>query len=164
MELQIPKGTRDFLPEDKIVRDGIASILKEAFELYGYNPLETPALENYETLASKYAGGAEIMKEVYRLKDNGGRELGLRYDLTVPFARVIAMNPAIKKPFKRYQIDRVWRDGPIKLVRYREFWQCDVDVVGIKSVMAEAELFAIASSVFEKLGLDITIYINNRKL
>ncbi|PIN93578.1 histidine--tRNA ligase [Candidatus Pacearchaeota archaeon CG10_big_fil_rev_8_21_14_0_10_31_24] len=164
MNLEIPKGTRDFLPEDKIIRDEIVKILKDIFENYGYNPLETPALENYETLASKYAGGAEIMKEVYQTEDNGSRKLGLRYDLTVPFARVIAMNPSIKKPFKRYQIDRVWRDGPIKLGRYREFWQCDIDVVGIKSVLVDAEVISLASEFFEKIGLDVIIKVNNRKL
>lgn len=164
MNLETPKGTRDFLPEDKIIRDNIVNTLKEVFELYGYNPLETPALENYETLSSKYAGGAEIMKEVYQLEDNGGRKIGLRYDLTVPFARVIAMNTDIKKPFKRYQIDRVWRDGPIKLGRYREFWQCDVDVVGVKSVLADAEVLSLASMFFERIGLDVIIKVNNRKL
>ena len=164
MSLQIPKGTRDFLPEDKIIRNKIISLLKETFELYGYNPLETPALELYETLASKYAGGSEILKEVYTLTDNANRKLGLRYDLTVPFARVIAMNPNLKKPFKRYQIGRVWRDGPIKLGRYREFWQCDVDVVGVKSMLADAELLSLASYFFKKIGLDVIIYINNRKL
>ncbi|MDP3882331.1 MAG: histidine--tRNA ligase [Nanoarchaeota archaeon] len=164
MELDTAKGTRDIFPEDKIVRDKVVAILKEIFELYGFNPLETPALENYETLSSKYAGGSEIMKEVYTLEDNASRKLGLRYDLTVPFARVIAMNPSMKKPFKRYQIDKVWRDGPIKLGRYREFWQCDVDVVGIKSVAADAEFLALASAFFKKLELDVTIYVNNRKL
>ena len=164
MELSLPKGTRDFLPEDKIVRDKIVALLKETFELYGYNPLETPALENFETLSNKFAGGSEILKEVYTLEDQGKRKLGLRYDLTVPFARVIAMNQTIKKPFKRYQIDRVWRDGPIKLGRYREFWQCDADVVGIKSMAADAEILSLASAFFKKLDLKVTIFVNNRKL
>ena len=159
-----PKGVRDFLPEEKILRDKIVETLKRAFELYGYNPLETPALERYEILASKYGGGAEILKETFSLTDQGKRKLGLRYDLTVPFARVIAMNPNLKMPFKRYQIDRVWRDGPIKLGRYREFWQADADVVGAKNVIAEAELLSLADFVFKKLGLDVEIRVNNRKL
>jgi len=159
-----PKGVRDFLPEEKIVRDKIIDILKKSFELYGYNPLETPALERIEILASKYAGGEEILKEIFKLKDQGGRDLGLRYDLTVPFARVIAMNPNLKMPFKRYQIDRVWRDGPIKLGRYREFYQADVDVVGIKSVGIEAEILALTKFVFDKLNFDVVIEVNNRKL
>jgi len=162
--MELPKGTRDFMPEDKILRDDIVKTLKKNFELFGYNPLETPALEMYETLASKYAGGGEILKETYSLKDNADRKLGLRYDLTVPFARVIAMNPQLKMPFKRYQIDKVWRDGPIKLGRYREFWQCDCDVVGSSSMIADAELIALASKVFDDLDLEVTLYFNNRKL
>ena len=136
---------------EQIARDNIVSLLKETFKLYGYNPLETPAIENYETLASKYAGGSEILKEIYKLTDNAERKLGLRYDLTVPLARFISMNPMVKKPFKRYQIDRVWRDGPIKLGRYREFWQCDADIIGSKSMLADAELIAMASDFFRKL-------------
>src|SRR3989344_947353 len=162
--MELPKGTRDFMPEDKILRDDIVKTLKKNFELFGYNPLETPALEMYETLASKYAGGGEILKETYSLKDNADRKLGLRYDLTVPFARVIAMNPQLKMPFKRYQIDKVWRDGPIKLGRYREFWQCDCDVVGSSSMIADAEIIALASKIFKDLGLDVQIKYNNRKL
>ena len=164
MELTLPKGTRDFMPEEKIARDNIVSLLKETFKLYGYNPLETPAIENYETLASKYAGGSEILKEIYKLTDNAERKLGLRYDLTVPLARFISMNPMVKKPFKRYQIDRVWRDGPIKLGRYREFWQCDADIIGSKSMLADAELIAMASDFFRKLDMKVSISVNNRKL
>ena len=159
-----PKGVRDFLPEEKILRDKIVETLKKSFELYGYNPLETPALERYETLASKYGGGAEILKETFSLIDQGKRKLGLRYDLTIPFARVIAINPNLKMPFKRYQIDRVWRDGPIKLGRYREFWQADCDVVGAKGMLAEAELLSLADFIFRKFDLDIQIQVNNRKL
>ncbi len=164
MILQSPKGTRDFLPEEKILRQEIEDKLKTLFELYGYNPLETPAFELFETLSSKYAGGAEILKEMYTFEDQGKRKLGLRYDLTVPFARVIAMNPNLKKPFKRYQIGKVFRDGPMKAGRYREFEQCDVDMVGTASMIAEAELLAMASSFFEQINLDVTISINNRKL
>ncbi|MBW3022885.1 histidine--tRNA ligase [Candidatus Woesearchaeota archaeon] len=159
-----PKGVRDFLPEEKILRNKIVDTLKYAFELYGYNPLETPALERYEILASKYGGGEEILKETFSLTDQGKRKLGLRYDLTVPFARLIAMNPNLKMPFKRYQIDRVWRDGPIKLGRYREFWQADCDVVGTKSMLAEAELLSMADLIFKKFGLYVEIQVNNRKL
>jgi len=150
--------------EKKIIKNSVVDALKEIFELYGYSPLETPILERYETLKEKYAGGAEILKETFKLKDQGKRILGLRYDLTVPFARYIAMNPNIKMPFKRYQIGEIFRDGPIKLGRYREFWQCDVDIVGVKEVSAESELLALAKNAFEKLGLDIIIKINNRKL
>ena len=164
--MNIPKGTRDFLPEEKIIRDQLISKFKEVFELYGYNPLETPSLELYETLSRKDGAGEESdsMKEVYTLEDNAGRKLALRFDQTVPLARVMAMNPEIKKPFKRYEIGKTWRDGPIKLGRYREFLQCDVDVVGIKSVLAEAELFSLVQKFFEKINLKIKMFVNNRKL
>lgn len=158
------KGTRDFLPEDKIVREEVVDRLKTIFKLYGYNPIETPILERSDILAAKYAGGAEILKESFTLQDQGKRDIMLRYDLTVPFSRFVGMNPNIKMPFKRYQIGRVFRDGPIKLGRYREFWQCDVDVVGSKTMMAEAELLAIADRFFREINFDVKIKVNNRKV
>ena len=164
MTLQRAKGTRDFLPEQKIVRQYIIDTLREVFELYGYSPLETPVLERYETLSSKYAGGSEILKEVFKLKDQGNRELALRYDLTVPFSRVIAMNPQLKMPFKRYQTGPVFRDGPISTGRVREFWQCDVDIVGIKKMTADAEILSLADMAYKRLGLKVKIKINNRKI
>ena len=164
MELMNARGTRDFLPEQKILRQKITDVLREVFELYGYAPLETPMIERFGVLASKYAGGAEILKETFKFRDQGKRELGLRYDLTVPFCRVIAMNPRLKMPFKRYQIGRVFRDGPIKLGRTREFWQCDVDIVGTKSMLADAEMVAIACEAFKRLGIKVIVKINNRKV
>ena len=164
MELQNAKGTKDIPPEEKIIKQKIVDTLKEVFELYGFNPIETPLLERYETIAAKYAGGAEILKETFKLKDQGKRELALRYDLTVPFSRFVGMNPNLKMPFKRYQIGRVFRDGPIKLGRYREFWQCDVDVVGTKSMKADAECLSIAKEAFKRLNLNVIIKVNNRKI
>lgn len=164
MKLLRAKGVRDFAPQEKIVRQAVVEQIKKIFESYGFSPLETPILERYDILSAKYAGGAEILKETFKLKDQGGRLLGLRYDLTVPFARFVGMNPTIKMPFKRYQIGRVFRDGPTKLGRYREFWQCDVDVVGIKSMKADAEIVSLAQDVFNKLGMDVIIKINNRKI
>ncbi len=164
MDLQLPKGTRDFSPEEKILRDKIVGTLKEVFELYGFAPLETPFLEKFDLLASKYAGGAEILKETFKLKDQGDRELGLRYDLTVPLARYIGMNPNIKMPFKRYQIGEVFRDGPVASSRYRQFTQCDVDIVGSSSMAADAEIVALVYAAFAKLKLEVTVKINNRKL
>jgi len=158
------RGTRDFLPREKIARDGIEARLRKLFEKYGFNPLQTPALENYSVLSSKYAGGAEILKETYKLADQGGRELGLRYDLTVPLCRVIACNPSIALPFKRYAIAPVWRDGPVSPERLREFTQCDVDTVGTESVLADAEFLALASEFFDSLGLDYEVRLNNRVL
>lgn len=164
MELRNLKGSTDFMPQEQKVRQEIIRKLQMVFERYGYLPLETPTLCYFDVLASKYAGGAEILKEAYRLSDQGGRELGLRYDLTVPFSRVVGMNPEIRMPFKRYEIGKVYRDGPVKTGRNREFIQCDVDVVGIKSVMAEAELLVMAVEVYKLLGLDVYISFNNRKL
>lgn len=164
IDLMLPRGMKDYQPEEKIFVDSLINELREVFELYGFMPLSTPALERWEVLSAKYAGGSEILKEAFRLKDQGDRQLGLRYDLTVPLARFVGMNPNIKMPFKRYQIDRVWRDGPIKLGRYREFLQCDVDVVGCKSMLVEAELLALSQEVFKRLGLDVIIKVNNRKL
>tara|TARA_Y100000310_G_scaffold241784_1_gene245858 strand:+ start:21922 stop:23199 length:1278 start_codon:yes stop_codon:yes gene_type:complete len=164
MTLQLPKGTRDLSPEEAIVQNKIVDTLKGVFEVYGYSPLETPLFERYDILASKYAGGAEILKETFKFKDQGKRELGLRYDLTVPMCRFIAMNPNIKLPFKRYAIGDVFRDGPVEKARYRQFTQCDVDVVGIKDMKADAEIIALTQRAFKKLGFDSIIKINNRKL
>ncbi len=164
MELMNARGTRDFAPEEKIVRQGIIDMLRATFELYGFSPLETPVIERMEVLSAKYAGGAEILKETFNFKDQGKRDLGLRYDLTVPMARFVGMNPNIKMPFKRYQIGQVFRDGPIKTGRYREFWQCDVDIVGSKSMLADAQCVQIAKKFFADLGIDVIIEINNRKV
>ncbi len=166
MELETAKGVRDFAPEEKIIRDKVVDTLKQVFEEYGYNPFETPIIERLDVLTAKFGAGEEsdAYKEIFKLKDQGGRELGLRFELTLSLCRFIAMNPNIKMPFKRYEIGKVYRDGPIKLGRYREFYQCDVDVVGTSSMLADAEIIAIASDVFKKLGFDVVIEVSNRKL
>ena len=157
------KGTTDFLPEEQIIRNKIVNVLRNTFESYGFLPIETPILCYYDLLASKYAGGAEILKEVYKLTDQGKREIGLRYDLTVPFSKVIGMNKGLILPFKRYEIGKVFRDGPVKLGRAREFYQCDVDACGTESPNAEIEYFMMMKEVFDKLGINIEIRYNNRK-
>lgn len=157
------KGTQDFLPEEQIIRNKITNTLREVFESYGYLPLETPILCYYDLLASKYAGGAEILKEVYSLRDQGDRHVGLRYDLTVPFSKVLGINKGLILPFKRYEIGKVFRDGPVKLGRAREFYQCDVDACGLESPYAEVEYFTMSKEVFKKFGVDIEIRYNNRK-
>ena len=164
MKLERAKGVRDFLQIEKLKRNQIAKIIREGFELYGFFEIETPILERYDLLSAKYAGGAEILKETFRLKDQGNRELALRYDLTVPFARVIGMNPQLKMPFKRYQIGKVFRDGPMGLGRVREFFQCDADIVGAESVLAEVELLNLANYVYSKLGFKFKIKVNDRKI
>lgn len=166
MELQTAKGVRDIPPEEKIVQNKLMSILKDTFELHGFSPLETPILERYETLAAKFASGEEsdALKETFKLEDQGGRKLALRNDLTVPLARYVAMNPILKMPFKRYEMGIVFRDGPIKTGRSRQFWQCDADTMGSKSMLSEAEFLSIMQKVFDRLNLEIIIKINNRKL
>ncbi|MBT4540208.1 histidine--tRNA ligase [Candidatus Woesearchaeota archaeon] len=164
MKLERAKGTKDIIPEEKIVRQEVIDSLRSIFERYGFSPLETPIIERFEVLSAKYAGGSEILNETFKLKDQGKRDLGLRYDLTVPFSRFIGMNPTIKMPFKRYQIGRVFRDGPIKTGRLREFWQCDIDVVGTKNMIADAEIVKITQMFFKKIGLKVIVEVNNRKL
>ena len=165
-ELRLLKGTDDSLPEDQILREQIIGTLRSTFEIYGFSPVDTPTLSFFDVLASKYAGGDEILKETYRLTDQGGRDLGLRYDLTVPFARLVGMyqGTRIRLPFKRYEIGKVFRDGPIKKGRLREFIQCDVDVVGTTNPLAEAELVSLADRAFGRLGLEVRCEINNRRL
>lgn len=166
MTIDMAKGVRDFAPEDKIIRDEMVNKLVSIFQNYGYSPLETPSIERLDTLTAKFAAGTEsdASKEIFKLTDQGNRELGLRFDLTVPFSRFIALNSNLKMPFKRYEIGRVFRDGPIKLGRYREFWQCDVDIAGCSSVKAETELILLALDAFKELSLDAYIEVNNRKL
>ncbi|MYL64910.1 histidine--tRNA ligase [Bacillus hwajinpoensis] len=158
------KGTMDYLPEDEQIRRKVRRTLEDTFIQYNCLPLETPILNEQKLMASKYAGGNEILEEMYTLTDRGKRALALRYDLTIPFAKVVAMNPALRMPFKRYEIGKVFRDGPVKPGRFREFTQCDVDITGVSSQMAEAELMEMALDGFNQLGLNVTIQYNNRKL
>jgi len=164
MDLKNLKGTEDFLPKDQKVRNKIIDILKTNFEKYGYMPLETPILNYYELLALKYEEGDEILNEIYKLSDQGNRNLGLRYDLTVPFCKVVGMQKELRLPFRRYEIGKVFRNGPVKLGRTREFYQCDVDVVGIEGSLIEAEQISMSINIFKELGIDINVLYNNRKL
>ena len=165
MEIKNVKGGYDFLPEEQKIRDYITNVLKESFLKFGYGPIETPILCYYDILVDKYDDNNDIVNEIYKLKDQGNRSLGLRYDLTVPFAKCIALNKnKIRFPFKRYEISKVFRDGPVKVGRDREFTQCDVDVVGLEGQMIEAELLSLYVYAFEKLGIDIVIKYNSRNL
>lgn len=182
----IPKGTRDFLPEQSLKRQFIFDTARQVFQSYGYVPIETPAMENLDTLLGKY--GEEGDKLIYKILNNGDylskasdekieardsqglsmeiSDRALRYDLTVPFARFVVQNQnELSFPFKRYQIQPVWRADRPQKGRYREFYQCDVDVIGSNSLLNEAELLCIIDDVFNQLGLgDVTIRINNRKI
>ncbi len=182
----LPKGTRDFSPEIMVRRNYIISAIKETFEKFGFQPLETPAMENLSVLTGKY--GDEGDQLLYKILNSGNylknvntqevedgelktitpkiAEKGLRYDLTVPFARFVATNRhQLTMPFKRYQIQPVWRADRPQKGRYREFLQCDADVVGTESLLCEIEIIWMISEVFDKLGIkDYTIKINHRKV
>ena len=181
----IPKGTRDFSPEEMAKRNYIFDTIKSVFKLYGFQQIETPAMENLSTLLGKYGdegdkllfkilnsgdflqtANAEALAEKNSVKlINSISEKGLRYDLTVPFARyVVQHNGELTMPFKRYQIQPVWRADRPQKGRYREFYQCDADVVGSDSLLNEAELVQIVDEVFARFGVNVTLKVNNRKI
>ncbi|MDR1541383.1 MAG: histidine--tRNA ligase [Clostridiales bacterium] len=163
-EFETLKGTFEYLPDKQILRERIKQILQSTFIKYGFAPVETPIVCMYDLLSSKYSEGADILEELYTLSDRGKRKLGLRYDLTVAFCKLISSNKSIALPFKRYEIGKVFRDGPVRTGRNREFTQCDVDLVGTKSMLAEAEYMQMISEAYRNLDLDIVIKFNNRKL
>ena len=185
MEVGIPKGTRDFLPIEVARRKWMFGIIEQVFKIYGYVPIETPVLENLSTLTGKY--GEEGDRLLFKVLNNGDylgkaddqayqnkdsnkfttsiAKRGMRYDLTVPFARYVVMHRNdISLPFKRYQIQPVWRADRPQKGRYQEFYQCDVDVVGSKSLSYEAELIQIYDDVFAAIGIPVVIRINHRML
>lgn len=181
----IPKGTRDFSPSEMLKRNYIFNVIKSVFHLHGYQSIETPSIENLSTLLGKY--GEEGDKLLFKVLDSGDflskvpenelikkdslklstliSEKGLRYDLTVPFARyVVQHKDEITFPFKRYQIQPVWRADRPQKGRYREFFQCDADVIGSDSLLNEFELIKIIDEVFNRLNISTVIKINNRKI
>lgn len=162
---RLPKGMRDFLPAEMIKRDYVFGIVREVFHLYGFEPLSTPVMELRETLMGKYGEDAE--KLIYNAAHAGGKEeLALRYDLTVPLARVVGMHEnALTFPFKRYQLAPVWRGERPQRGRYREFYQCDVDIVGVPDMSADAEVVGVVVTALQRLGFTgFQVKINNRKL
>lgn len=160
----IPKGFRDFPPEVMILRKKVLSIVEETFKKYGYDPIETPALEYWETLKGKYGEEAEN-KLLYRFKDPWSNKwYALRYDLTVPLARFLSHH-AVPLPFRRYHISRVWRHENPQRGRYREFWQCDVDIVGSPYPEADAEIINVVSEALKSIGFkNFAVKINDRRL
>ncbi|TSC85825.1 MAG: histidyl-tRNA synthetase [Microgenomates group bacterium Gr01-1014_16] len=163
MQPQTLKGFRDFLPETMAIRTRVISTLKAVFESYGFAELQTPTLEYAEVLTGKY--GEEAEKLMYLFKDSGGRAVGLKYDLTVPLARVMAQYPNLPKPFKRYQIQPAFRAENTQKSRYREFYQCDIDTVGTTSPASDAEILAVISDSLKALGFsDFTIRVNSRQI
>jgi histidyl-tRNA synthetase len=181
----IPKGTRDFTPVEMVRREFIFDTIRQVFRKYGYSPIETPAMENLSTLLGKY--GEEGDKLLFKILNSGDYlsnssfsgitannynkfaleicEKGLRYDLTVPFARYVVQHlNEIVFPFKRYQIQPVWRADRPQKGRYREFYQCDADIIGSDSLLNELELLQIIDEVYRQLNIDVTIQLNNRKI
>ncbi|MBS7400919.1 MAG: histidine--tRNA ligase [Eubacteriales bacterium] len=158
------KGVTDFDPAVMNLRNHITDTLRRNFELYGYQPLDTAMLNYRDLLTYKYGEQAEIVKEIYCLSDQGARDLGLRFDLTVPFCKYIALNRSLKLPFKRYEIGKVFRNGPVKAGRLREFIQCDVDVVGDGSRGIEIELLELAITCYLQLGITPQIQIGHRQI
>ena len=175
----IPKGTRDFSPLEMMRRQYIFDKIRDVFRTFGFGPLETPAMENLSTLLGKY--GDEGDKLLFKILNSGDYaaglndeelrtasricEKGLRYDLTVPFARYVVQHQSeIAFPFKRYQIQPVWRADRPQKGRYREFYQCDVDVIGTRSLLCEVELIQIVERVFRTLGINVSLKVNNRKI
>lgn len=164
IELKNVKGSYDYSPKEQQIRNYIQDTLRKVFEQYGYKPLETPILCYYDMLAGKYDESNDLLNEIYKLSDQGERKLGLRYDLTVPFAKYIALTKEIRLPFKRYEIGKVFRDGPVKTGRDREFLQCDVDIVGLPGCSIEAELMSLWLKGYKDLEIDIYIKYNSRNL
>lgn len=162
---RLPKGMRDFMPAEMIKREYVFGIVRDVFHLYGFEPLSTPVLELRETLMGKYGEDAE--KLIFNAQHPGGKEeLALRYDLTVPLARVVGQHESeITLPFKRYQLSPVWRAERPQKGRYREFYQCDVDIVGVADMSADAEVLGVVVTALRRLGFPaFTVKINNRKL
>ena len=163
MPAQTLKGFRDFLPKQMLIRDKVMSVLKEVFELYGFEPLQTPTLEYADVLLGKY--GEEAEKLMYIFDDSGGRKVGLNYDLTVPTARVMSQYQDLPKPFKRYQIQPSYRAENTQKGRYRQFTQCDVDILGSSSPLSDAQILAVISESLTRLKLTgFTIRINSRQI
>ena len=178
----IPKGTRDFTPLEMMRRNYIFQTIRSVFEAHAYLPIETPAMENLSTLMGKYGeegdrllfkilNSGDFMQGVDRQEESSVRlasaicEKGLRYDLTVPFARFVVQHQnEITFPFKRYQMQPVWRADRPQKGRYREFYQCDADVIGTNSLLNEAELMQITAEIFQKFGIRVVIKVNNRKI
>ncbi|MDR1837783.1 MAG: histidine--tRNA ligase [Treponema sp.] len=163
IEPKILKGFRDFLPEAEIVRRALMEKIENTFRSFGFVPIDTPALEYAEILLGK--SGGETEKQIYRFKDNGGRDVALRFDLTVPFARYTALHRAeLTFPFKRYHIGKVWRGENTQRGRYREFTQCDFDIIGSDSPAADFEILFLIRTALLYLGLGITIRVSHRGL
>jgi len=163
IEPKVLKGFRDFLPQSEIIRRSLTENIENTFRSFGFVPIDTPALEYAEILLGK--GGGETEKQIYRFLDNGERDVALRFDLTVPFARFVALHKGeLTFPFKRYHMGKVWRGENTQRGRYREFTQCDFDIIGSDSPASDFEIIFLIYTTFLNLGLNVTIHVNHRGL
>jgi len=163
IEPKLLKGFRDFLPGAEIIRRDLTEKIENTFRSFGFVPIDTPAIEYAQILLGK--GGGETEKQIYRFSDNGERDVALRFDLTVPFARFVALHRAeLSFPFKRYHIGKVWRGENTQRGRYREFTQCDFDIIGTDSPASDFEIILLNRTVFKNLGVDVSIHVNHRGL
>ena len=160
---QPPRGTRDYLPEDQLKKNWVVDTVREVYESYGFEPLDTPAFEYLEMLQIK--SGEDILNQVYAFKDKSDRELALRFEMTASTVRVVASHRELQMPFKRYMIGPVWRYERPTEKRFREFWQADVDVFGVESSIADAEVLSAAVEALGRLGFEgFIVYLNDRRI
>ncbi|MBD3408552.1 MAG: histidine--tRNA ligase [Candidatus Lokiarchaeota archaeon] len=162
-EMRTVRGMRDLMGSEMRVKDYLVQTVTEVFQLFGYESLDSPVMELWDTLSAK--GGEEVEAEVFKFKDKGDREIGMRFDLTVPLARIVSSNPHLPKPFKRYAVGKAWRYDRPQAGRYREFMQADVDVIGSNSPVADAEVVLVALEALRRLlGSEYRVRINSRKV
>lgn len=165
IEVDTVKGFQDYLPPESLKRAAVKSVIERKFKLYGFIPVETPTIEFDELMRSDALEGEdEAVSDRFRLKDRAGRDLGLRYEFTFQLSRILKQNPNIKLPFRRYQIGNVFRDEPIGKGRFREFTQCDADIIGDETINADVECLALFAEIIKELKIDFEIEINSRKL
>lgn len=165
IEVDTVKGFRDILPPESLKRRAVREIIERYYKLYGFLPMETPFIELDELMRNdSLQGEDEAVSDRFRLKDRGGRNLGLRYEFTFQLARIFKLNPNIKLPLRRYQIGENFRDEPVGPGRFRQFTQCDTDIIGDSSIDAEAELLSLSHDIFTALKIPVTLHVNNRKL
>src|SRR3972149_1357722 len=165
IEVDTVKGFQDYLPPESLKRDAVRKVVEKQFKLHGFVPIETPVVEFDELMKPDTPNEEdEAISDRFRLTDRAGRNLGLRYEFTFQLARIFKQNPNIKMPFRRYQIGEVFRDEPIGAGRFRQFTQCDADIIGDASIDADAECLALISDILKELKIESEIQVNNRKL
>jgi histidyl-tRNA synthetase len=164
IEIETVKGFQDFLPPESLKREAIKRIIEKWYRLHGFVPIETPVVEFDELMKGESMDEDEAVSDRFRLKDRAGRNLGLRYEFTFQLSRIIKQNPNMKLPFRRYQIGNVFRDEPTGPGRFRQFTQCDADIIGDNSIDSDIDCVSLISDILKELGIEAEVYVNNRKL